>query len=192
MVLAQDTGWIRKGARLIEAYQKEFSFEPAAAQDAPYDMERQRKISKGMEAMKRILRSLFEPEQAGNYSSCTMSRLVQPLSAIVAEPRRAESERFLLTSADQLQQLSNEEINRFLRDFRNQGEIGALPERHGAYQAVADLLRNENFPELVQHVNALFHEKAVKPALDFFATKIDDGSLQRVLLFLRRILGFRG
>jgi hypothetical protein len=192
LVKAQDTGWIRRAVRLIETYQQQFPFAQPDTTDVPDDLERQRKVSMAVDAGKRILRSLFEPVQVGDYSTCTMSRFVQPLSAVVSDDRRADTEKFLLTSADQILQTPDSVINKFVADFRGQAGLGALADRRATYQAVSEMLKDQRFPDLVRELGQLFQENAVKPALDFLANKIDDGSLQKVLVFLRRILGFKG
>ncbi|MGZ3651552.1 MAG: hypothetical protein ACXWSC_10190, partial [Bdellovibrionota bacterium] len=154
------------------------------------DIADRRQYKLGVEAMDRIVRSLIEPEMRDDYSTTTLSRLLVPVSSIVSDGRRGETEHFLKTSADQLLSLSDQQINDFMRDLHNAKPSGSAGARRESYKAVADLMKNKNCPELVRHLSELFKEDAVRPALNYMATKIDDGSLPRLLLFVRRLLGF--
>lgn len=186
------TGWIRKGARLIEAYHRNVSKGVRERSPLSSDIKDEDAFKQGVEAIERIVRSLVEPERDGDYSTTTLSRVMVPLSSIVSDQRRAETERFLLTSADEVLKLSDKEINDFFRDLNVEKPDGSKAERIETYRSVAEMLRNPNLPAVVSHLSALFQEKAVKPALDFFAHKIEDGSLPRVFVFIRRVLGFGG
>jgi len=205
-----ETGWLKKGVRLIEAYQNR----PGKVQRAKAiasvsdEIPDRRKFKKGVEAAERIVRSLIQPQREGDYSTSTLSRLVTPLRSIIGEDsrnlsdrfmlirsitgnnRRAETERFLFTSADQLLGLTDKQINDFLGDLNKAKPPGTVSERRETFRAAADLLRDPNFPKLVTHLSGLFRDNAVKPALDYLQQKIDDGSLPKVLLMMRRILGF--
>lgn len=188
---AQRTGWIKDAVRLVEAYHDDF----APTGPAPVvsdELEERRRVSKGADALKRVMRSLFEPETKGDYDQTTLGRLLKPISSLVSERRRSQTERFLLTSSDEVLKLSDADINRFLRELFSQSkEEGDLGNRRETLKAAAELLRDPVCPEVVRQLTQLFQEDAIKPALDFLAKKIDDGSLNEILLFIRRILGFR-
>jgi hypothetical protein len=190
LVAAYRTGWIRDGVRLIEAYQAQFP--PAKTAEVSDSLEDRRKVSKGADALKRLMRSLFEPDRKGDYATSTLGRVLAPVSALVAPERREETEHFLLVSADELLRTPNEKINDFLGGFSGIDNEDPVLSRQETLRAVADLLRDPVFPEVVGELNGFFQDEAVQPALEFLAKKIDDGSLQEVLLFLRRLLGFRG
>lgn len=186
------TGIIREGVLLLEEYYRQFPAEAKAPN--PEDiLEERRKISKGTDALKRVLNSLFEPEEEGNYHSATLWQLIQPLSSIVAPERRAITEKFLLASADELLAVSDQNIDDFFRDLKKEKakDDDAVVSSRETMKAVSDLLKKDDFPKVVRQLSAFFQDEAVKPALDFLAQKIDDGTLTKVMLFLRRVLGFR-
>lgn len=189
VVKATTTGWVSRAARLMEAYQAQPDYVRAAAEPMSDDIADRRDYKLGVEALVRIVRSLVQPETRDDYSTTTLSRLLVPLSSVVGEERRAETERLLITSAKQVSGLSDQQINDFMRDLSLAKPGGDPGARRESYKAVADVMRNPGCVDLVQHLSALFHENAVKPALDFFATRIDDGSLPKMLLFIRRLLG---
>lgn len=189
LVSAQRSGWIRDGARLIEAYHQNFA--PAKAEEISDELESRREVSKGADAMKRVMRSLLEPDQKGDYATSTLGRVLQPVAALVAPARRAETERFLLTSAEEILKAPDADINAFLNDLMEEESEDSVLARRDALKAAAELLRDPIFPDLVGELTTFFEEDAVRPALDFLAKKIDDGSLQDTLLFIRRLLGFR-
>ena len=186
-----ETGWLQKGVRLIEAWQnRPGKLARAKAFTVSDQIPDRRKYKMGVEASERIVRSLIQPQREGDYATSTLSRLVTPLSSITGESRRRESERFLLTSADQLLSLEDKQINDFLGDLNKAKPPGTVSERRETFRATSDLLRDRNFPDVVRHLSALFKDKAVKPALSFLQQKIDDGTLPKVLLMIRRLLGF--
>jgi hypothetical protein len=187
------TGWIRDAVLLVEAYHAHF---PAAGleHEVSDELDERRRVSKGADALKRVMRSLFEPQRRGDYATSTLGRILAPLSSLVSPQRRPETERFILTSADEVLKMSDEQINDFLRDLF-ESELGggdSVLKRRETLKATAELLRDPIFPDVIQQLSQLFQEEAIRPALDFLSRKIDDGSLQSLLLFLRRILGFRG
>ncbi len=189
---AYESGWIQKGVLLLEAYNKHFPSTVSALEPEPDVLAEKRRVSRGVDALKRVLNSFFEPEIEGDYESSTLQRLLKPLSAMVAADRRDDTENFLLTAADELIRTPDKKINDFFDDLsREQGKDGQhVVDRRESMRAVAELLKRENFPAIFRQLNHFFQEDAIKPALDFLAKKIDDGSLQKVLLFLRRVLGF--
>jgi hypothetical protein len=189
LVSAQRSGLIRDGVRLIEAYHQNFA--PSKAADVSDGLEERREVSKGADALKRVMRSLFEPDRKGDYATSTLGRVLEPVSALVAPARRAETERFLLTSADEILRTPDADINSFLNDLMKEESEDSVLSRRDALKAAAELLRDPIFPDLVSELTTFFEEDAVKPALKFLAEKIDDGSLQDTLLFIRRLLGFR-
>ncbi len=191
IVKVTETGWLKKGVRLIEAWQNRAGkLQRAKAFTVSDEIPDRRKYKMGVEAAERIVRSLIQPQREGDYSTSTLSRLVTPLSSIVGDSRRGESERFLITSANQLLGLSDKEINDFMKDLNKAKPPGTVSERRETFRAAADLLRDRNFPAVVKSLTTLFQDKAVQPALNFLQEKIDDGSLPRVLLMIRRVLGF--
>lgn len=186
-----ETGWLRKGVRLIEAWNnRPGKLSRAKAFRVSDQIPDRRKYKMGVEAAERIVRSLIQPQTEGEYSTSTLSRLVGPLSSITGEARRRESERFLLTSADELLKLEDKKINDFLKDMNKAKPPGTVSERRETFRATADLLRDRNFPDVIRHLTALFKDQAVRPALNFLQQKIDDGTLPKVLLMIRRLLGF--
>jgi|GEM_PF-6297029 len=191
IVKVTETGWLKSGVRLIEAWQnRPGKLKRAAAFRVSDDIPERRKYKMGVEAVERIVRSLIQPQREGDYSTSTVSRLVTPLSSIVSDARREESERFLKTSADQLLGLSDQQINDFMKDLNKAKPPGTVSERRETFRAASDLLRDRNFPDVVRHLSTLFQDKAIQPALKFLQEKIDDGTLPRVLLLIRRILGY--
>jgi hypothetical protein len=189
LVSAQASGMIRDGVRLIEAYHQNFA--PSKAAEVSDGLEERREVSKGADAMKRVMRSLFEPDRKGDYATSTLGRVLEPVSALVAPARRAETERFLLTSADEILRTPDADINSFLNDLMKEESEDSVLSRRDALKAAAELLRDPIFPDLVRELATFFEEDAVQPALQFLAEKIDNGSLQDTLLFIRRLLGFR-
>lgn len=191
VVQVTETGWLRKGVRLIEAWQnRPDKGERGKAFTLSDEIPERRKYKKGIEATHRLLRSLIQPEREGDYSTSTLGRIITPLSAIVGDARRGDTEHFLTVSAKQLQGLSDKQINDF---FNNQGKSstpGTAGERTETFRAAADLLRDPNFPGIVRSLSGLFQEKAVQPALKFFQQNVDDGTLPNVLLLIRRIMGY--
>lgn len=192
LVSAQESGWIRKGARLLEFYFQHFgvSVKKVKPSDAVED---RRKLSLAADAMKRVLRSFLAPEEAGKYETSTLGKMLKPLRSLIQQEKRGSTERFVLSAAREIQDTSNETINDFFNDFSKEAKLedGRLAERRESYKAIAELLRDPRFPTVLKQLNIFFQEKAVQPALDFFAKKVDDGTLPDVLLFVRRVLGFR-
>lgn len=193
LVSAYQTGFAEKAVDLLSAYQNSFSgaFDSANVSD---ELEDRRKVSLGADALKRVLRSLFRPESAKNYETSTLGRLLVPLSSLVSDAKRAETERFLLTSAGEVLATPEEKINDFFRDFgKNAKPANAnLGSRRETLRSVSDVMRKDKLPTMVRQMNSFFQDNAIRPALNYLAEKIDDGTLKSVLLFLRRVLGFRG
>lgn len=190
---AYQKGLIAKGARLIEEYQKQFPYEAKDPLPVEDILSERRKISMGADALKRVLNSIFEPEVEGDYDSSTLRRLLVPLSAIVDEPRRASTEKFMLTAADEIIKVPDEKIDNFFRDLekeRSKNDQDAV-DRRATMKSLSELLKNEKLPLIAQQLSNFFQEDAVKPALDFFAKKVDDGTLPDLLKFIRRVLGFK-
>lgn len=191
---AYESGWIERGVRLLEEYFKEFPAGVQALEEEVDDIAEKRRRARGVDALKRILGSLFEPEVEGDYESSTLRRLLKPLSALVSRERRGDTEKFLVTAANELLDTPDSKINDFFDDLASEsGKDGeAVVNRRETVRAVADLLKRENFPTVLRQINRFFQADAVRPALRFLATRIEDGSLNKVLLFLRRVLGFQG
>jgi hypothetical protein len=187
---ASETGWVRKGARLIEAFHQRPDRPARTETQASWELEDQGRYTLGAEALQRILWALITPEAKGDYSTSTLGRLVPTLAAAVSEPQRPATLRLVLSSAEQIAGLPDEQINDFLRKWSEEAPEGSLNERRQTYKSVADLMRNKNCPALARHLAGLFRENAVKPALDFLAAKIDDQTLPKFLLFVRRVLGY--
>ncbi len=185
-----ESGWLSKAVRLLEVYHSTQGYQETLSPPLSDNIGDKDKYTQGVKAIDSIARSLVKPSHDEDYSTTILSRLMQPLSSIVSEPRRAETETFLLTSADQLLGLSDKSINDFLHDLYAAKPPGEIDTRRESYKAVSDFMKNKNCPDLLIHLSNLFQENAVQPALNFFAKKIDDGSLPKALLFVRRILGF--
>lgn len=189
LVKANQTGLIRKFARLMEAYQSRPGRGPVVAPTVSDDVDERRKLKLAVEAVERISRSLIQPEKKGDYSTSTVGRLVPVISTIVAEPRRDDTEAFLNRSAQVLLDLDDSKINDFFRDLDRVDPPGTVGERLQMYRSVSDIMKSPKFPLLMRDLSALFEAKAVQPALHYFAEKIDDGTLPDVLRFIRRLLG---
>jgi hypothetical protein len=189
---AQRSGWIKDAVALVHAYHQKF--EPSSsAGEVSDELEERRRVSKGADALKRLLRALFEPEEKGNYQTSTLGRLLNPISSLVSPERRGQTESFVAASAAEVLKLPDEDINNFMRELLSSSPSeGATADRRETLRAAAEFLRDPISPTVVRQLSLLFRENAVKPALDFLAQKVDDGTLPEVLLFLRRILGFRG
>lgn len=191
LVEAQRQGWIRDGVRLIEEYHRDFSpdLSPKEVSDL---LEERRKVSKGADALKRLMRSLFEPEQKGLYETSTLGRLLVPVKELVAPQKILSTEKFLITSAKEVQMADDQVLRDFYKNFfENDGEESDLSKRRETRKSVAELLRDQNFPLIVRQLSQFFQEDAIQPALNYLARKIEDGTLPEILLFLRRVLGFR-
>jgi hypothetical protein len=191
LVEASRIGLIRDGVRLIEEYHKDFQpdLHPKEISDL---LEERRKVSRGADALKRIMRSLFEPEQVGFYETSTLGRILLPLSDLVSPQKRNRTERFLLSSAREIEKAEDQVLKDFFKNFlSNNRSPEDLLKRRESRKATADLLRDPKFPIVVRQLSQFFQEDAVEPALNYLAEKIEDGSLQETLLFLRRVLGFR-
>lgn len=191
LVEAQRQGWIRDGVRLLQEYHDFFQpdLRPKEVSDL---LEERRKISKGADALKRVMRSLFEPEQSGVYESSTLGRLLIPLGVLVSPAKIASSEKFLLTSAREIQKADDEVLLNFYKNYLAKGEGDSdLLNRRETRKSLAELLRDPKFPLVVRQLSQFFQEDAVQPALNYLARKIEDGTLADILLFLRRVLGFR-
>ncbi|MGZ3712149.1 MAG: hypothetical protein ACXVBE_10340 [Bdellovibrionota bacterium] len=188
---AYRNGMAEKVVDLMSVYQNYF---PSAAAPVSDDIEDKRKVSVGADALKKILRSFFKPDVKGKYETSTLGRLLVPLSNLVSEEKRGVTERFLIASAHEILSTPDEKINNFCRDFSVKAEpkdenIGA---EQNTLRAVSDTLKKENLPAALRQANSFFQNDSVKPALDYLATRINDGSFKDVLKFLRRVLGFRG
>ncbi|GHS89806.1 hypothetical protein FACS189487_10730 [Campylobacterota bacterium] len=188
IVKATETGWVRKGVRLLEAYHATPDYKRHFRAPMSDDIDDRADYKQGVEAMERILRSLITPAVHNDYSTTTLSRVLVPLGSIVGDGRRAETERFLLTSADEVLKLSDQQINDFFKTLHTAKPPGEASDRRASYKSVADMMRNPHCPEVVDHVAGLFRDNAVKPALDFLARNIDDGTLGKLLVFIRRVL----
>ncbi len=191
LVEAQRNGWIRDGVRLLEEYHRDFQpdFRPKEVSDL---LEERRKVSKGADALKRLMRSLFEPEQQGLYETSTLGRILLPVKELVTPEKISTTERFLITSAKEVQKADDQVLRDFYKNFfGNDGEDSDLLKRRETRKSVAELLRDPNFPVVVRQLSQFFQEEAIQPALNYLARKIEDGTLSEVLLFLRRVLGFR-
>lgn len=190
---ASETGWIKRGVRLLEAMHEHFPAKNVAPEPPTDLLEEARRVKKGVSALERVMSSLLEPEVTGDYETSTLRRLLKPLGVIVSPARRDDTERFLLTAADDLLSTPDKKINDFFDDLSKESggdDQAAQVKRRETMRSVAELLKRENFPDVVRQLSRFFQDDAIKPALDFLARKIDDGTLPRVLLFIRRVLGF--
>jgi hypothetical protein len=188
---ANRIGLIRDGVRLVEEYHQDFQpdLNPKEISDL---LEERRKVSKGADALKRIMRSLFEPEREGIYESSTLGRILLPLSVLVSPEKQPTTERFLLSSAKEIQKADDRVLTDFFKNFlSDNSNSDELMKRQESRKALADLLRDPKFPIAVRQLGQFFQEDAVRPALNYLVRKIEDGSLQEILLFIRRVLGFR-
>lgn len=191
LVTAFESGWLRNAVRLVETYHQHFA--PTASEPPGEELADRRRLSKGADALKRIARMLAEPAREGDYSTSTVGRLLVPLAPLVAPEGRERTEAFMLTGAREILNAEDRVLNDFFREFSLEaGGAVATVDSRATLRSVSELLKDPNFPRAVDQVSHFFREDAVKPALDFFARKVDDGSLPRVLLLLRRVLGFRG
>jgi hypothetical protein len=189
--ITSDSGLLREGIGLLADFRQAF---PADGPPAPIDqsIEARRKISMGADALKRWVRALVRPEQPGDYTTGTLGRLLIPVGQLVSPSELRSTERFLLTSAQEILKADRKKLERFFRELQSSdGGASSDPlERRQTMKAASDLLRDPKFVPVVHQLGLFFRDKAVKPALDFFAEKVDDGTLPRLLLFVRRVLGF--
>lgn len=185
---AQRSGWLRDGARLVEAYH--LKFEPEPSPPPSRAIEHRRRIDEGAEALTRLLRGLLEPETERDYQTSTLGRLLVPAASLFSPEHRREGERFLYTGATEILRADYDDLNGFLRELFGAGSAGSLPTRREALRTAAEMLRDPVFPTALGQLTRFFQEDAVKPALEFLRRKIDDGSARELMLFLRRVLGF--
>ncbi len=163
---------------------------PQETPEIPQDiLAQRRKLSKGSDALKRVLTSLLEPQEEGQYDTSLLQQLLIPLQALVAKEQADKTEKFLLTSADQILATPDDTINNFFGKLKDTNLSKDPRENRANFSAIADFMKNSSFPTVLQQLNKLFKDDAVKPALAYFAKKVDDGTLNRILLFVRRILG---
>lgn len=184
-------GLVAKAVPVLSAFM-ELDPLPVDAPEAARDilLER-RKLSKGSDALKRLLTSLFEPQEEAKYETALLQQLILPLQSLVSRDRAALTERFLLTGSQQILATPEDKINNFFNRLA-EAKISKNPKESRAnFSAVADLMKNPAFTTVLRQLDHLFKDDAVRPALNYFAQKVDDGTLNRVLLFLRRILGLR-
>lgn len=188
--VTESTDWLKKGIRLIEAYQATPSYKRHFKAAMSDDIGERRSYKEAQEAADRILRSLTKPQERDNYATSTLGRLIVPLSTVVSDARRAETNQFLQTAAKELLDTPDQKINDFFNKLKDSKIDGSPGERYETYKSIADVMKNKDCPELVRHLAGLFQEDAVRPALKFLADSYEDGRLTRLLLLVRRVLGF--
>ena len=189
---AYRTGLIEKGVQLVDAYLRFFPESAPAANAEDPSVAEIRVDAKATEAMTRVLRLLLAPEVGKDYETSTLSRLLIPFGELVnSAESRAQTGKFVLAGAKELGTASEEQLNKFFGSFETTSDA-KLRERHDSLRSIAETLRDGRFPKMVRQLNIFLHDNALKPALDFLARKIDDGGLKNILLFLRRVLGFKG
>jgi hypothetical protein len=153
------------------------------------ELENRRRLAKGTAALTRMLDALLEPAKPGDYDTTTAHKLLVPFTNLVKEEKREQTDRLIAKISGEILSTPDEKINRF---FAEVDTGNGRTHRMETMRAAAELLKNEKLPDVVGNVRRFFDDGAVKPALDFFQKKIDDGTLDRVLLFVRRVLGLRG
>lgn len=190
---AVETGVIARAVPLISLYQEEW--EKAGMEESPTPipetLEERRKVAKGADALRRVLHALFEPQVKGDYSSSTLSKVLVPLNALVEEGKRRATEKFLITASREILNTADEKINRFFDGMNQTKEGGSRATDRSTLRSASEMLRDERFPQILHALNQFFRDDAVRPALDYIAEKIDNGTIDRILLFVRRVLGFR-
>jgi hypothetical protein len=90
-----------------------------------------------------------------------------------------------------LQKASMDKLNDTAKAIAKEARDTNTVAARGTMQTIAELMEKQAFADIFIQLDTLFKEDAVKPALDFLAEKVDDGSLHKILLFVRRILGIK-
>ncbi|NUM87702.1 MAG: hypothetical protein HUU37_00720, partial [Bdellovibrionales bacterium] len=193
ITVAVDSGLLARAVPILHQYQEEreragLSEEP---DPLPETLEERRKTAKGADALRRVLHAILEPKTPGDYGSTVLSRILVPLNSLVQEGKRRTTERFLLTASRELLATPDEKINRFFRGMNATKRAGGSATDRGTLRGISDMLKDDRFPRILHALNRFFRDDAVRPALDYLAEKIDDGAIDRILLFVRRVLGFR-
>lgn len=189
---ATDKGLVAKAVPIMHRWkelrgQNADLFKP---EDNTDDLARRRRISRGADALKRVFSALLEPRVAGDYKTATLDKLLMPIKALVAETDQASTARFLLILAQEIEKTSDEKLQKFLEGFRGK-ENESPSEKRERMEALAEILRKKQLPDVLKAVNGLLRDDAVAPSLEFLAAKYDSGSLNKMLLFVRRILGIK-
>lgn len=192
LVSAYQTGFAEKAVDLLSAYQNAFPsiFDQKSVED---NLEERTRVSDGADALKRVLNAMFRPEVKGRYETSTLGKMLPALEGLVVSAKRPVVEKFLLTSADELLRTPDEKIDDFFRDFTANAKptkknFGARVE---TLRSISDAMKKREFPTLMRQLNTFFQDGAVKPALDYIVSIIDDGKLKDVIRFVGRVLGFR-
>ena len=167
----------------------------AAASNGEDQFKKRRRLSNGVDAMKRVLTALLEPEVEGHPETSLLYNILVPLESLVTEKNRKETETFILTLAQEILQTPDENINGFFSGMKNVSSPENITSTRETLKGVSELLKKSDFAEILSQLKILFDEGAVAPALKFVAQKIgeaqQDGSLERTLLFIRRVLGIQ-
>jgi hypothetical protein len=158
-----------------------------------------RRISDGVDALKRVGRALFRPRVEGDWNTSMAGEMLTALQPL-ANARKSETESWLLHLAERTVAGSDEDIDAVYRFFSPDGNnqrVDFESEADVALEAqfrkdVADLIRHPRFPEVLVDLDRLFSDDAVQPALDFLAERIDRGEITRLLELARKLMGIEG
>lgn len=192
LVSATNEGVIAKAVPLLSAYQNMEDLSNFAPEEPPADsLEDRVRISAGSDALKRVLNSLFRPEVRGKYETALLPQVLVPLTSLVSDSKIDQTEKFILVAADEVLRAEDTKLNNFFSAFGEVKPGNSLRKNRSTAEAAAELLKKKEAPQVVRQFGKLFKEDAVKPSLDYLATKIDDGTLDRILAFLSRILGIK-
>ncbi len=187
-----ESGLLARAVPLISQYLNMEAAQGLNADPEPYvdSLEERRQIAKGTDALGRVMGALLEPANPGAYESTTAHKLLIPFTGLVKDEKREIMEHVLIKASDEILSTPDDKLNDFFAKLRSSPKDRAT--KVETVKAVSELLKNEKLPDIVGNVDRFFEDHAVKKALDFFAKKVDDGTLDRVLLFIRRVLGLRG
>ena len=186
-------GMLARGVPIYEAYLNLETQEGLTTVSEPVtdSIADRRRIAKGTDALRRVMNVLLEPETEGDYNSTIGHKLLKPFVAMVKKERRQGTERFVHKVSEEIINTPDDTLNRFYREMSAQDGKSKGTDA-ATLKTVADLLRHKDFPAVIGHLRKFFDDEAVRPALKFLSEKIDDGTLDKILLFIRRILGLKG
>ena len=182
--------------RMNEAYDRQ---QAGMDQKAKYleDLREARRQFDGVTAMRSIFKQLFRPKVEDDWDTSLAGEILLPLSELAKFAEREKTEDFLLTISLDMVKATDDEIEaayEFIspkrkNEFPTDDEI---EEERQFRRTFANLMAHESFPKVLTSLDQLFKDQAVMPALDSFRDKVHSGELNRLLVFVRKVMGIPG
>lgn len=161
------------------------------------DFREARRRADGVHAMRAVGVALLRPQNDDdNFDESLLGKMLVSIAPLANVENRQKTEYWLVELSNRVVAASDDEINGVYKFFAGKrlpldASEEQIEEQHKFRKNIAELMREESFPQVLVELDRLFKDQAVAPALDFIRDKIDDQDADRILELVRKILGIR-